>query len=207
MTHQHSAKPARDEEFWDELYRGQEQIWSGAPNGVLVVEVAGMPPGRVLDVGSGEGGDANWLAGRGWQVTAVDISQVALDRAKSLVPGDVTWTLADLTRTPPAAGAYDLVSAQYFPIARDAGAKVVRGLAAAVAPGGTFLFVFHDPADVPEDNEHGFRPEDFYQPHEIAELLDDTWEIQVNETRDRTVPPPPGTHHVRDTILRARRKS
>jgi SAM-dependent methyltransferase len=196
-----------DEGFWNELYRGQEKIWSGAPNGTLVTEVAGMPPGRVLDVGSGEGGDANWLAERGWQVTAVDISQVALDRARSLVPAEVTWKFLDLTRTPPEPGAYDLVSAQYFPIAHEGGEQVVRGLAAAVAPGGTFLFVFHDAADMPEDNEHGFHPHDFFQPREVAELLDDTWEIEVNETRDRPVPPTPDTHHVRDTVLRARRKS
>mgnify|MGYP003784112469 CR=1 FL=1 len=52
-------------------------MWSGRPNGRLVAEVADLPPGRALDVGSGEGADAIWLARRGWTVTAVEISDVA----------------------------------------------------------------------------------------------------------------------------------
>ena len=64
---------------WDHRYGG-DQMWSGNPNGTLVSEIAGLAPGRALDVGAGEGGDAIWLAEQGWEVTASDISQRALDR-------------------------------------------------------------------------------------------------------------------------------
>jgi 2-polyprenyl-3-methyl-5-hydroxy-6-metoxy-1,4-benzoquinol methylase len=60
-----------------------EQMWSGNPNGTLVNEVSGLPPGRALEVGAGEGGDALWLAEQGWTVTANDISQRALDRVST----------------------------------------------------------------------------------------------------------------------------
>jgi SAM-dependent methyltransferase len=199
-----------DEQFWDEMYGSREQIWSGAPNGVLVTEAADLRPGRALDVGCGEGADALWLAKNGWRVTAVDISQVALDRAAaSSGTHDVTWTRADLTVTPPAANAYDLVSVQYFPILREETHTALRGLLAAVAPGGTLLVAGHDLADLAghdEHNAHGFDPTSFYQPHEIGELLDDNWTILVNETRARTTPAPPGTDHTHDTVLRARRQ-
>src|SRR3982751_5268714 len=66
---------------WDARYAEADQVWSGNPNGALVTEVSGLPPGRALDVGCGEGADAVWLAGHGWDVTALDVSQVALDRA------------------------------------------------------------------------------------------------------------------------------
>jgi SAM-dependent methyltransferase len=131
-----------DAQFWDERYRGREQLFSGNPNGVLVTEAAGLPPGRALDVGCGEGGDASWLARRGWQVTATDISRVALERAAASYPDladRVTWTCADLTVTAPAAGAFDLVSLQYFPLLRQPGHPAPRGLLDAVAPGGTLL--------------------------------------------------------------------
>lgn len=72
-----------DTQHWDEMYRSRSQVFSGAPNGVLVAEITDLPPGRALDVGCGEGADALWLARRGWQVTAVDISETA-DR-KSVV--------------------------------------------------------------------------------------------------------------------------
>lgn len=197
-----------DAQFWDERYRSREMLFSGNPNGVLVTEVAGLPPGRALEVGCGEGADASWLARRGWQVTATDISRVALERAAASYPGltdRVTWACADLTVTAPAVAAFDLVSLQYFPLLRQPGHPALRGLLAAVAPGGTLLFVSHDLADLPPGSDHGTIPADYYQPGEVARLLDDTWTVIANETRPRTAPAPAGTHHTRDTVLRAQR--
>ena len=68
-------------DYWEDRYSAPGLQWSGRPNPVLVDEASGLEPGRVLDVGSGEGGDAIWLAGRGWQVTGIDIAQAALDKA------------------------------------------------------------------------------------------------------------------------------
>lgn len=197
-----------DAEFWDERYRGSERLFSGNPNGVLVTEITGLTPGRALDVGCGEGGDALWLARQGWQVTGVDVARTALDRAAAAA-GDladrVTWTRADLAATPPPAGAFDLVTAHYFPFLRSAGPKALQGLLEAVAPGGTLLYVSHDAADLPPDPEREFDPSDFYACADVAALLDDTWTVQVDETRPRTVPAPAGTHHTHDVVLRARR--
>ena len=75
---------AVDRESYDELYRSTQSVWSGRPNRQLVVEAADLPPGTALDAGSGEGGDALWLAERGWRVTAVDFSPVALERAAAV---------------------------------------------------------------------------------------------------------------------------
>ncbi|QUH05619.1 class I SAM-dependent methyltransferase [Saccharopolyspora erythraea] len=197
-----------DAQFWDDLYRGRDQLFSGNPNGVLVTEIAGTTPGQALDVGCGEGADALWLARRGWQVTAVDVSRVALQRAAAAgadVTGRVAWTHGDLTTTPPPTGAFDLVSVQYFPLRHQPDHTALRGLLASVAPGGTLIFASHDPADVPPDNEHGFDPGDYYQPDEIVKILDYGWSVLVNETRPRTASAPAGTQHTNDVVLRARR--
>ncbi len=192
--------------FWDERYRSRERLFSGAPNGVLVTEVTGLAPGRALDVGCGEGADALWLAERGWRVTAIDIAPTALRRAAAAdTEGRVTWEQADLSATSPPAGAFDLVSVQYFPLRRRPDHTALRGLLDAVAPGGTLLFVSHALADLPPDREPGFEPGDFYWPDEVAGLLGDGWTVLIDETRPRTAPAPPGTHHVHDTVLRARR--
>jgi 2-polyprenyl-3-methyl-5-hydroxy-6-metoxy-1,4-benzoquinol methylase len=69
-----------DQAFWDERYRSHDALWSGNPNDHLINETDGLTPGPALDVGCGEGADAVWLAERGWRVTAVDLSTVALER-------------------------------------------------------------------------------------------------------------------------------
>jgi SAM-dependent methyltransferase len=201
-----------DAQFWDERYGSRDQLFSGLPNGVLVTEVADLPPGRALDVGCGEGADAWWLARHGWRVTAVDISRVAVRRAAAAAvaagadaAGRVTWVRADLTTEPAPDGPFDLVTVQYFPLPRRPGHPALRGLLDVVAPGGVFLFVSHDLAGLPPREELGVDPADFYQPAEVAKLLDDSWTTVVNETRPRTAPAPPGTHHTHDTVLRARR--
>ena len=98
------ADVAMDEAFWDGRYRSVGSVWSGRPNPHLVAEVAGLVPGTALDVGCGEGADAVWLATRGWRVTAVDISTVALERgtARAVEAGGgvaqrIDWRHADLT--------------------------------------------------------------------------------------------------------------
>lgn len=197
-----------DAQYWDDLYGSADQLFSGAPNGVLVTEVTGMAPGRALDAGCGEGADALWLARRGWQVTALDISRTALERAAATaadLAGRVAWTRTDLTVASPPAAAFDLVSAQYFPLPRQPEHTALRGLLDAVAPGGTLLFVGHDLVGLPPREETDFDPGDYYQPDDIAGLLDRDWTVLINETRPRTAPAPPGTHHSHDTVLRARR--
>ncbi len=110
-------------EYWEERYESTQRVWSGKPNPQLVATAVDLPAGTVLDIGSGEGADAIWLASRGWQVTGVDVSQAALDRAAGHA-GDagvqVTWRQADVTTWDPAPAQFDLVSAQYvhLPAAR-----------------------------------------------------------------------------------------
>lgn len=182
-----------DKDFWDDRYRSREQLFSGTPNATLVTEVTDLPPGRALDVGCGEGADALWLARRGWEVTAVDISEVALERgaataAETDVGNRVTWTRADLTITPPMAGAFDLVSVHYFPLSRQPDHTALRGLLDAVAPGGTLLFTTHDMGDLSPRPEQGFDPSGYYQPSDIAKLLNGGWTILINEVRPRVTP-------------------
>src|SRR3981081_675531 len=101
---------------WDERYRGAELLWTERPNQLLVEEVGGLRPGRALDLGAGEGRNAVWLAEQGWQVTAVDFSRVALDRAAAVAERSgvrVEPVLADLTEYRPPAGAFELVVILY----------------------------------------------------------------------------------------------
>jgi 2-polyprenyl-3-methyl-5-hydroxy-6-metoxy-1,4-benzoquinol methylase len=82
-TPREAAGSAGQAAEWDARYSERDGArWSGRPNGRLLAEVASLTPGRALDVGCGEGADAIWLARRGWTVTAIDISEVAVTRAR-----------------------------------------------------------------------------------------------------------------------------
>jgi SAM-dependent methyltransferase len=162
MTHHHEPADLFTREFWDDRYGSDDQIWSGQPNPHLVTYASELRPGTALDLGSGEGADAIWLARQGWQVTGLDVSPVALDRAagraaKSGVGDRVTWGEADaLTWT--ADGTYDLVAAHFMHFLRPAWRRLHERLAAAVAPGGTLLVVGHHPDDgrhADEDHDYG----------------------------------------------------
>jgi SAM-dependent methyltransferase len=193
---------------WDERYASAEQVWSGRPNGALVAEVAGLRPGRALDVGCGEGADVVWLAQQGWDVTGLDVSQVALDRAAMharQAGASVRWVHADLVQAQLPAGAFDLVSAQYPALLRTPGDDAERALLAAVAPGGTLLVVHHADIDPEEAKARGFDPADYVGPADVAALLDDGWRVEVDEKRSRDIAGGAGAHHTHDLVLRARR--
>jgi SAM-dependent methyltransferase len=213
--HGHEA-PRFDQEWWDERYSSYAALWSGDVNPLVPVETAHLTPGSALDLGCGEGADAIWLATRGWQVTGVDVSAVALERAAAHadevgVQERIVWERHDAFAWTPPAGAFDLVSAQFFHVPAQDRGRIYRGLADAVAPGGTLLVVAHHPVDVAE---HGpDRPaEMFFTPEQLAEELEQAfpaeWDLEVVETRGRHAVDRDGVERdLHDALVRARRVS
>jgi SAM-dependent methyltransferase len=207
--HGHAVVPV-GEAAWDERYRSADALWSGRPNAQLVTEASELVPGTALDVACGEGADAVWLAARGWRVTGVDISTVALGRAAAHARDagvEVDWLQVDLDDWVPAARSYDLVSMQFMhlpPADRD---DLVRRLAGAVSAGGCLLVVGHHPSDVQTVMPRPMMPERFYTAAELAAALDPReWEVVVADARTRTALDPDGRSiSIQDTVFRARR--
>ena len=190
--HRHDIEPALDEEFWNERYRSSPRIWSGNPNPQLVAEVEGREPGRALDVGCGEGADAIWLAQRGWQVVATDISDVALGRAITharaadpAVSARIEWRHVDLLARPPQQDSFELVSSQFMQLPPGPRARLFTALAAAVRAGGALLVVGHHPSDMDSGVHRPPQPDRFYTADDIAGLLDVSWTIVAQEARPR----------------------
>ncbi|PVZ12941.1 SAM-dependent methyltransferase [Actinomycetospora cinnamomea] len=199
--------------FWDERYGATERVWSGEPNAVLVQEVADLAPGAALDVGSGEGGDAVWLAHRGWRVTAIDVSRVGLERVAARAQAE---GVADRVTTVPVdlfaeavPGEHDLVTMHFMQLPGADRPRLYRAVAGAVAPGGTLLIVGHDPEGMPpEAGQH--HPADMFATAEevVGELGDalEGWTVVVAERRGRDAVQPDGRpRFLYDAVLRARR--
>ncbi|MGH3678410.1 MAG: SAM-dependent methyltransferase [Mycobacterium sp.] len=136
---------------WEEHYGERERVWSGRVNVRLAEVAAELPPGRALDLGCGEGGDAVWLAERGWDVVAVDISETALGRAAGEassrgVADRIEFVQHELSDTFPE-GTFDLVSAQFLhSTVRLDRPRILAHAAEAVRPGGLLLIVDHGSA-------------------------------------------------------------
>ncbi|MEO5835035.1 MAG: class I SAM-dependent methyltransferase [Nakamurella sp.] len=194
---------------WDTRYADRDKLWSGNPNGALLTEVSGLTPGRALDVGCGEGADALWLVGKGWEVTALEVSGVALTRAAAHARDAgvaVRWVHAGLAEAQLPPGSFDLVSAMYPALRRTHDGAAERAMLAAVAPGGVLLLVHHAGMETHEAHDDGFDPTDYVWPSMVAALLDEDWDVEVDELRERVVPEGgAGTHHADDIVLRARR--
>lgn len=197
-----------DDAAWDARYAETDRVWSGAPNGALVAEVSGLPPGRVLDVGCGEGADAVWLAREGWEVVALDISQVALDRAAAHAAEagvEVEWVHAGLVEADLPDWSFDLVSAQYPALLASTDDVAEHALVDAVAPGGVLLVVHHADIDAEHARQGGFDPDDYVSPADVVPLLGEGWTVELDERRERHVSGGAGAHHTHDVVLRARR--
>ncbi len=202
-------------EFWDARYSSSHRLWSGNPNQSFVEQVAGLAPGTALDVGCGEGADAIWLAGRGWQVTGVDVSTVALERAARWaaeagqeIADRLTWQQADILSWDPGRPRFDLVSAQFVHLPGSAREAFHHRLAAAVRPGGTLLVVGHHPSDLETSIGRWNLPGLMVTAEEIAATLDpNDWQIVVAAAPERQATDPEGRSvTIRDAVLRAERR-
>ena len=194
-----------DQTAWDERYAGPELVWGSGPNCFVAEELAALAPGRAIDLGTGEGRNAIWLAERGFTVTAVDFSQVGLARAAGLAAGrgvSVDWVHADLADYQPTPGGYDLVLIAYIQLPADRLTALARAAGAALAPGGGLLAVGHD-RDNPTRGHAG--PKDLsglWTPDLVTAGLTGLT-IEQAEQVNRVVTTPDGERTAIDTLVRA----
>lgn len=183
---------------WDARYASADLVWSVAPNQFVEAECADLPPGRAVDLAAGEGRNAIWLASRGWQVTAVDYSAVALEKGRKLaatasLPGAVEWVVGDVTTW--SGTGLDLALMAYVHLDAEGRGRAVRAAYNALAPGGTFLLVAHDTTNLtrgtggPQDPSVLMSADDV-----LADLGDRDFEVVRAELVERVVVTPTGSH-------------
>ena len=199
------TKLTRDE--WDDRYATTELIWGAEPNQFLVREVADLNPGKALDLATGEGRNAIWLAKRGWAVTGVDFSAVALGKAREIaadVGVAVEWVDADVIEYEPAPAAFDLVTILYRHLERPERRRVLAAASRSVVPGGTLLIVGHDLDNL----TRGYGgPQDPARLWVAAEGVEELVGLEIEQAGQvvRVVKTDTGTVEAIDTLIRARR--
>ena len=211
--HEHHPDDVHDglsvAEYWEQRYAAGGAVWSGRPNATLL-DVAPAPSGpaaRAVDLACGEGGDAVWLAQQGWQVTAVDISHVAIGRGRAAADElglghAIQWVAADL-ETWQVPDGIELVTACFLQSSRELDRDgILRRAASRLGVGGRLVSIAH--AELPPWAGHpghlGITPE-----AELAALELDpaAWEVELAEVRERTGSGPDGEPAtLRDSVVR-----
>ena len=179
---------------WNERYAGKELVWSAGPNALFAEAAAQLDNGTALDIACGEGRNALWLAEQGWRVSAMDFSSVAIDKAKKIAGHrglQVNWQVDDITSCSLPLAGFDLVAIIYLHTDPASRQIWLPKALAAVKPGGTFIYIGHDPQNI----EHGVGgPQDTQllpSAEEITALMNQ-FEVIAAETRQRPVTSDPG---------------
>ena len=202
-----NSTPDGRRQMWNQRYAQAELVWSAEPNRFLVEETADLPPGRALDLGAGEGRNAIWLAELGWDVTAVDFSDVAMDKARTIAARRsvaVDLEVADLVEYRPQESAFDLVMLLYIHLPVEERRQVFARAAGATAPGGTILVIGHDSDNI----EHGYGgPQDPSVLYSAADVTSDFAGLDVVKAgqRIREIQTDSGIKRAIDVIVRATR--
>jgi 2-polyprenyl-3-methyl-5-hydroxy-6-metoxy-1,4-benzoquinol methylase len=190
---------------WNARYGAAELVWSAGPNRFLAEEARDLRPGRALDLACGEGRNALWLAEQGWEVTAVDFADVAVDKGRrraAEIGVDVAWLVEDVRHWDPDRQAFDLVVILYLQLPAGERERVWRAAAAAVAPGGTLLVVGHDSRNLRDGIGGPRSPEVLYTATDVVRAIGD---LEI-ERAGEVLRPVDGGEAI-DCLVRARRVS
>jgi SAM-dependent methyltransferase len=193
---------------WNDRYRGDALVWSAGPNQFVEAICRDLVPGRAIDLAAGEGRNALWLAEQGWEATAVDYSDVAIEKAVQIAAHrgvTLTAEVHDLTVFTPEPAAYDLVLLAYLQLPADQLDPILQRAAAAVAPGGMFLLISHDLANL--DGGYGGPqvPAVLTTPSQVVAAVGDVVVIERAEVVERRVTTDDGERIALDTLVVARR--
>jgi SAM-dependent methyltransferase len=168
-----------DARAWDERYAASELVWSATPNQFVAAELSDLAPGRAVDLAAGEGRNALWLADRGWHVTAVDFSRVALDKGRALQERhqhvdqlQVDWVVADVLSHDLEPATFDLALLAYLQLPAHQRREAVRRAFGALRVNGTFLLVAHDSTNLTEGTGGPPDPTVLYTAEEVLADLD-----------------------------------
>lgn len=174
------------ENNWNQRYSGTDRLFSAMPNQALVELIEGITPARALDLGAGEGRNALWLASIGWQVTAVDISDVAIGRMQQFAREqgvEVSTVAGDMESYLSNCGKFDLVVMAYIQVPHESLRTLFAAASEAVVPGGHLFIVGHHIASLGKGGPS--QPERLYTDDTFTDLLPNM-ELIVNERQERS---------------------
>lgn len=186
---------------WNERYGASDRVFPTTPNLFLADRLKSAEPGVGLDLASGEGRNAIWLQSKGWQMTAVDFSEVGIERGRSERP-DVEWVVADVLEWEPDK-TFDLIVVAYLHLGEELLGSLIRKAATWLNPGGELFLIGHDKTNLETGIGGPQDPEILWSVEPFREWLSDLEIIEAVVVR-LPADTDEGKKFWRDTLVRAR---
>lgn len=199
-------------EMWNERYKTKELVWSADANQFVKAETSHLQPGRALDLAAGECRNAIWLAEQGWQIQAIDFSDVAIDKGRQLatargIAHQINFEVADLCEYEPPANYYDLVLISYLHLPKAELNAILNKAANAVKPNGTFLLIAHDSSNLKSGYGGPQNPDILYSFNEVTPILGDQFQISKASVVQREIKIESGTKIAFDCLVHAKKRA
>lgn len=138
--------------FWNQRYATDELAYGEAPNEFLAQMADRLPTGgRALDIGAGEGRNALFLASRGFDVIAMDQSEVGMQKAQQLARDrglSLHTQVVDLQEFDAEHDSFDVISSIFVHLPRALRAAVHQRVPSWLKPGGVFLLEAYAPDQI-----------------------------------------------------------
>jgi SAM-dependent methyltransferase len=183
MSSESPRAPESPAQAWNKRYESTPSLWTDNANAALVEFASALVPARALDLGAGEGRNSVWLATRGWRVTALDVSDVALARAAERAAArgvQLHCRTADWREHDLSPASLELVVVSFMHPDRRERPSMYERAAQALVPGG-YLFVTGV-----HEVDHGRRgPPDrerLHTPERLRETFEGSFEVMRCDT-------------------------
>lgn len=182
-------------QFWDRIYQGQTLRYGSDPNSFVAQTVNGLieggtlePGSRAVDVATGEGRNALYLARVGLRVTAVDSSRVGLEKARERAAAEgvtLEFIEEDIFDWEPQEP-FALLVTTFLHLPRERMEPLYRKLASLLAPKGHLVAEWFHPDQRTGGYRSGGPPEAsmMVRPEDLVEPLEG-WEIVTNRSVHR----------------------
>lgn len=171
-----------DRTAWDRTYARKDYVFGKDPVDYLVKHIDLLPKGRALDIATGEGRNAVFLAKKGFSVEGVDISAVGLKKAQKLASENgvkMQTVNADLNRYKIKPNTYTVILNFYY-LQRN----IIPQIKAGLKKGGVVVFETYTMEHLKNPGGSTWDKEYLLEPGELKKLFSDFEIIQYSETND-----------------------
>ncbi|MDX1699341.1 MAG: methyltransferase domain-containing protein [Melioribacteraceae bacterium] len=170
---------------WNARYSSDEYFFGKEPNEFLKQEIGKIMPGKILFVGDGEGRNSVHAARLGWDVDAIDISDVAKSKALKLADEHnvkVNYIVGDAIERDYEQYEYDAIAIIYFHVKKEDREEFDKKMINSLKPDGTIIILVYEIEHINNGSGGPQSEELLYSLSDIAEnFIDLEFNLFVKE--------------------------